>query len=219
MSRLHAFLPWSVMLSLVGPISGCKEDPPKKVVDEQGTWSIERYNIDGETEVLNTGTQKDAFLLYFDADELVMTAAACGMETSDNIPGESVCRQNHSITGWACRCFSYAYHVDTMQFREFAAGDPPPSVDFVDPDDAAGGGEGDTGGGGGDSYSVITENQTPVGTYAWQPLPEGVFGSDGEVDRFDMIRRADSIFFGPADNMNSPFEDPQFACTPCIPGP
>lgn len=216
MSRFHAFLPWSVMLSLVGPLSGCKEDPPGKLVDEDGVWSLLRYNTDGETEELNPGTQKDSFLMKFQADESVVTMAACGMETTDNTPGESVCRQNPSITGWLCQCFSYAYHIDTMQMRPFTAGDPPPEVEFVDPDEAGGG---DTDGASADSYTVITENQTPVGTYAFTPLPMGVFGSDGEVDRFDFIRRADTIFDGPDPDMNSPYEDPEFACTPCIPGP
>jgi len=221
MSRFHAFLPWSVMLFLVGPMSGCKEDPPGKLVEEEGVWSLTHYNIDGESEELNEGTQKDAFMLKFQSEEGVMTTATCGEMATNNTPGESLCRQNPSFTGWACRCFSYAYHVDTMQFREFAAGDPPPSVDFVDPDDAdAGGGDtGDTGGGGGDSYSTITENAQLAATYAWTPLPEGVFGSDGLVDRFDFVQRAPTIFDGPEpQDMNAPYEDPDFACTPCVPG-
>jgi hypothetical protein len=211
----HASLLWSAILLATGALYGCKDDPPGKVVEEDGVWSLLRYDSGEGVMQLDQDSQKDAFLLKFESGPNVVTAAACGMETTDNEPGTSVCKQHPTITGWACRCFGYAYEEDRMQWREFMAGDPPPNFAF-DESMADGGGDegtsaaGSGGGGGGDSY--ITIAQIPNSDkYNFQPLPEGVFGSDGQASRYEMVKRATSQFD------NFVYTDEQFACTPCVP--
>ena len=113
-----------------------------------------------------------------------------------------------------------------MQWREFAAGDPPPKVEF-DPDAVAGGDAGadesGTAGGGasGDTVIELTEVTTASDTISFQPLPTGVFASDGQVDRFEMVLKTPAIFTGPDPDgeENAPLIDPQGACMPCVPTP
>jgi hypothetical protein len=110
-----------------------------------------------------------------------------------------------------------------MQWREFTAGELPPDVEFMDPD--AGGGEADAGtggtggGGGGDIYVNLTEVAGANGVYSFQPMPMGVFGSDGVADRFELVQRATSLFTNTNyKDMNDPTNDPEGACEPCVPG-
>ena len=197
----------------MGTLYGCKDDPPGKLVDESGVWSLLRYDTGEGVMPLDQDSQKDAFLLKFEPGPKVVTAAACGMETTDNEPGESVCTQHPTITGWACRCFGYAYEEDRMQWREFAAGEAPPNFAFEEPDDGGAADESGSGtGAGGGSDSYITISEIPESDkYNFQPLPEGVFGSDGQVSRFEFVKRATSVFDSRV------YTDVEFACEPCIP--
>ena len=219
MPSRHRTLPLSCALLLAaGTLQGCKEEEPGKLFDEEGVWSLQRYDTGDGVQTLNPSTQKDAFLLKFEPGPKVVTAAACGMALGvDDVPRESICRQNPSSTGWFCRCFAYAYEEDLMQWREFTAGEPPPSVDFEPPTAAEGGGGDSTGGGGGDSYITLSViDATPSKDYAFVPLPMGVFGSDGATSRYEFIQRAGMIFEGSPDDDNAPATDPQAMCTPCV---
>src|SRR5688500_9393613 len=98
MSRPQSHALWSVILLATGALYGCKDDPPGKIVEERGVWSLLKYDTGEGLKDLNQATQKDSFLLKFEPDPAVVTAAACGMETSDNEPGSSLCQQNPSFT-------------------------------------------------------------------------------------------------------------------------
>ena len=71
-------------------------------------------------------------------------------------------------------------------------------------------GSGTGAGGGSDSYITISEIPESD-KYNFQPLPEGVFGSDGQVSRFEFVKRATSVFDSRV------YTDVEFACEPCIP--
>jgi hypothetical protein len=75
-----------------------------------------------------------------------------------------------------------------------------------------GGGDEGTSGGGASADSYITIALIPNSDkYNFQPLPEGVFGSDGQASRYEMVKRATSQFD------NFVYTDEEFACTPCVP--
>ena len=197
------------MLTIAAAFTGCKDEPPGKLFDEEGVWSMLTYDLgDGQEDI--TANRKDAFLMKFEPDEGVVTTATCGMETA-NTPRDSVCRLSPSMTGWTCRCFGYAFEEETMQWREFMAGDPPPQFGFEPQGAGDDGGDesGTAGGGGGDTYVQVSKNATAASTIIFQPLPEDVFGSDGVINRFEFVERAASL-------MDEVYEDPQGACTPCI---
>lgn len=199
----------------------CKEDPPTpKLFDEQGTWSVIRYDLEGNGDLrdVDVMTRRDSFMLQFDAAEKVVTTAAC-IETDADDVSNSLCLINPQDTRWDCRCFGYDFVREEQLWREFNPGDIPPVVSLSASEDPppAGGtggtgtGGGDGGGGDGDTLVLVAEIMDVNSTFNFRPLPEGVFGSDGVVSRFVMQKRADSLF-------EKVFEDPEgrAACSPCI---
>lgn len=194
----------------------CKDDPPTpKLFQEQGTWSVIRYDLDGaELREVDTMTRRDAFMLQFDAAEKVVTAAACIENEGDDV-SSSLCLINPLDTRWDCRCFSYDFVREEQLWREFNPGDIPPEVSLAnaedEPDGGSGSGSAGGGGGGEDTLVNVSEVMDVNSTFNFRPLPEGVFGSDGVVSRFVMQKRADTLF-------EKVFEDPEgrAPCTPCI---
>lgn len=210
-----------VLAALGLTVGACQDDPPTpKLFQEDGTWSVIRYDIEGNGELreVDTMTRRDAFMLQYDATEKVVTTAACIETDADNV-SNSLCLINPDDTHWSCRCFGYDFVREEQLWQEFNAGDIPPKVSLSSADDPPagdGGGTGtsggDGGGGGGDNQTFITVGELPDvnSTYSIRPLPEGVFGSDGETSRFVVQKKADSLF-------ERVFEDPDRApCTPCI---
>jgi hypothetical protein len=201
------------MLTIAAAITGCKDEPPGKLFDEEGVWSMLSYDLgEGQTDI-KADSRRDAFLMHFQPEESVVTAATCGMEGADD-PRDSVCRLSEEMTGWTCRCFGYAFEESTMQWREFMAGDPPPRFSFEPQGAGDGGGGGDTSGTAGagpgdDTYVQVQKIGESGATILFQPLPLDLFGSDGMLNRFEFVERA-------ASTMAEVYEDPQFACTPCI---
>lgn len=217
--RKRSFSLLCAMLTIAGTLQGCKDDPPGKLFEEDGVWSMVRYDLGDGSKEVNQTTRKDAFLLQFIEAENVVTAAACGMPGEDT-PENSVCRLSPGMTAWTCRCFAYAYEESTMQWREFEAGTTPPHFGFEEPHAGDGGGDGSgTGGGGGeDTYVNLSTIATSSQTFTFQPLPQGVFGGDGTIHSFQFVQKTPSIFTGPAMDDNAPLIDPEGACEPCVPG-
>jgi hypothetical protein len=201
-------------LGLASTVGACKDDPPPpKLFQEQGTWSVIRYDLEGNGQQrdIDVMSRRDAFMLYFDASERVVQSAAC-VETDLDTVANSLCLINPDDTHWSCRCFAYDFVRDEQLWREFNAGDMPPDVKLSDMDDAD---AGDSGGGGGDGDTLVkvSELEGVSSTFNFRPLPEGVFGSNGENTRFVMQKRADSQF-------DRVFDDPDGrpGCEPCVPG-
>lgn len=208
-----------VLVSSLGLCAGaCKEDPPTpKLFQEQGTWSVISYDLDGsgtlrDVEVM---TRRDSFMLQFDSAEKVVTAAACVESDADDV-SNSLCLINPQDTHWECRCFAYDFVREEQLWREFNAGDIPPTVSLSAADDPPAGdatGTASDGGGGGDGDTTVNvaEIMDVNSTFNFRPLPDGLFGSDGVVSRFVLQKRADSLF-------DKVFDDPEgrTPCAPCI---
>jgi hypothetical protein len=215
------------ILVVCSAISGCKDDPPGKLFDEQGAWAVVQYDIGEGLEDIMTMTRENAFMLSFDTENSVMTTAACGDEMSGFLPSDSTCRLSVSTTSWQCSCYAYAFQEDVMQMTPFDAGSAPPEVEF-DPDlipgqsgEAGGVDESGTGTGGESGgmssgpLTVIRISPIPerMDTYDFTPLPSGVFGGNGANHHFIVEARSNTIF-------GTVYDDPQGrpSCEPCVPG-
>jgi len=216
MQRRRLFLlPGVLGLSL--SVGACKEDPPTpKLFQEDGVWSVVNYDLTGSGDLkeIDTMNRRDAFMLHFDATEQVVTTASC-VEDATDTPASSTCLLTPTTTEWLCQCFGYDFVRDEMLWREFDAGDIPPDVSLADLDDPGGGMASGTDGGGGDGDDTLislAEIPDVSSTYNFRPLPEGVFGSDGESSRYIFEARAASLF-------DRVFDDPDGrpGCEPCIP--
>ncbi len=216
-----------VCVCLLAATGGCKTEPPEQLFDEDGVWSLVRYDIGLGFEDVPPQQRGDAFLLKFTAERRVAETAACVSATQAS-PADSPCLIDSANTFWRCSCYSYAFVKDQMQWREFKAGAEPPEVEFdpenlgADAGDDGGamstGATGSDGGGGGESgassgrdtliqLSAVTER---ADTYDFRPLPAGIFASDGVTSHFVFETRARSKFDPVRD-------DPQGACEPCVP--
>jgi hypothetical protein len=225
---MHARITSSHLFAILvatSAISGCKDDPPGKLFDEQGAWAVVQYDLGDGLEDIMVMSRRDAFMVSFDTENSVMTTAACGNEMSSYLPSESTCRTSPTTTNWQCSCYSYAFQEDVMQMTPFDAGSPPPEVDF-DPDLIPGqsgeAGGMDTSGTGGESggmpagpLSVIRVSPIPdrADTYDFTPLPSGVFGGNGANNHFIVEARSNTIF-------GEVYDDPdgRASCEPCVPG-
>lgn len=213
-------------LGLCLTAGACKEDPPTpKLFDETGVWSVIDYDLEGSgilNPILNSN-RRDAFMLSFDPVEKVVTTASCvESATNSNTPDNSPCLVSPSTTEWQCRCFSYDFVREEMLWREFNAGDIPPIVSLSDsetPMGEEGGGESGSGSGGGDGGEpsddllvYVAEIMDISSTFNFRPLPEDLFGSNGESSRFVLQSRAGSVF-------DKVYDDPEgrAACSPCVP--
>lgn len=214
--------PSSLVLGALGlclTVGACKDDPPTpKLFEEDGVWSTVRYDLTGggSLTAVDTANRKDAFMLSFDAAERVVTTAAC-IERDSDTPANSTCALTPSTTRWDCRCFAYDFVREEMLWREFVPGDVPPTVSLSAADAPPASddtGTGDGGGGGDDlDTNVFVADVMEVGsTYSFRPLPDGVFGSNGESSRFILQQRAASVF-------DRVYDDPQGrpTCEPCVP--
>jgi hypothetical protein len=189
--------------------SACsKEEETPKLFDEDGVWSLQRYDLSGTDATLteiNVSSRGDSFLLKFDSDLEVVSAAWCGLSESDT-PNSSLCRLQPDEADWYCRCFAYAYEESRMRWVEFDAGRPRPMVE-LDGAQPAPTGETEEGDGGGEetgSGTVINLAEVPTvsSTYDFIPLPQGLFGSNGETSAYRFQRKSPTLF-------------DQVTCTPC----
>lgn len=211
-------------LGLCLTAGACNDDPPPpKLFDEDGVWSVIRYDLEGTGELrdIDNNNRRDAFMLSYDSAERVVTAAAC-IERDTDTAADSPCDLTPDTTRWACRCFAYDFVREEMLWREFNAGDIPPTVRLSEADDppasadsgsGSGGGSGGGGGGGeGDTLVNVAEIMDIASTYNYRPLPDGLFGSNGETSRFVLQKRAGSVF-------DRVYDDPEgrATCEPCVP--
>lgn len=223
------------LLGAIALLSACdKEEETPKLFDEAGAWTLIRYDLEGEGNLrdVDSMNRKDAFMLKFDVENSVVQTAACIDQDGGSVtPSDSPCLLTPTDTEWVCSCFSYAFEVDKMKWREFDAGKTPPIVSFDDGgdtppaagDDAAGtggtGGTGDGGDGGGetgpapgsDFIITVADVADVSATYTFLPLPTGIFGSNGSSSRYIFQARAPSLF-------DRAFEDVdgRATCEPCI---
>lgn len=167
---------------------GSETGEDMRVFDEVGTWSLQRYALDGTNwQPIDPQARKDAFLLRFDATpgSGTVAAATCGAGGSFSVNG-STCRiALETDRTWQCRCFAYLHEQpNLMQWQEFAPGDAPPDV-------------------GAQSISIAVQQDPEInGAALFQPLPAmtsvwsmgGLFDSDGTTSRHQLLLRADNLF-------------------------
>jgi hypothetical protein len=166
--------------------------------DEDGVYSLERYDLDGAGfSEIDSNTRENAFLMKLDAGARVAQVAMCG-ETEGDLPSDSLCRVlGGETSSWFCSCYAYAFGGSEMLWRPFSPDETPPDVAFP--------------GESGDTQIVVEIVEGVAGMHEFSPLPEGVFGSDGVDAAFRFQLVAPSIF-------DQVFDDPEGrpGCTPCI---
>lgn len=188
--KLRVSLPSLAALCALAMAAGaCKEEEPISLFDEQGTWFLKLFDIEG-TGLTNfdVAQRENQFLIHFNKDAQIVASAGCidSMDRTDIT--ETLCDTGN----FQCRCFNYEFTDTTMVWTEFTpkggvkAEDPP--MDSTAPKV-------------GEPYSISVEAYPESGqTYRYSTLPYGLFNSDGETSRY--------VF--------QTFGDPAFVATKCL---
>jgi hypothetical protein len=185
-----------VSLASLSSLTSCKVEDTR-LFDETGVWTLEKFTIDGTPyQDINQG-RKNRFLLRFIPNTDVepptggiVAAAACHEMGSDIDVKGSTC-VNAGLSTWSCQCFAYTYEESTMVWQEFTPGETPPVVGTP----AAGDETGDTGGAAGDAFEVsVSAFADSASTYLFDPLPAGLFNSDGDVSKHVFQIKADTVW-------------------------
>jgi hypothetical protein len=185
--RTHKpFLPGALcaLALAVTAISACN-DEPVPLFDEQGTWSLTKFDIDGKgLTTFDVGSREDKFLLHYDQDAKIVAAAAC----LDSMGRTDLTTTLCDTGKFACRCFNYEFTEKQMVWTEFPPKDgelpPPPPEDAAVPAP-------------GEPVTFAVENYPESGqTYRYDTLPYGLFNSDGDpaASEFVFQSRGDAPF-------------------------
>src|SRR5262245_5320315 len=91
LSRPRVVLGAAIIAAMIGP--GCKEDPPPgKLFEEDGSYELVRYDLDGSGySEIQVQSREAAFLMKLDAKAKVAQTAMCA-ENEDDTPETSLCR-------------------------------------------------------------------------------------------------------------------------------
>jgi hypothetical protein len=180
----------AAILALV-TLSGCKEEDTR-LFDETGVWALEKYSLDGSPFEDINQARKNRFLLRFMpndpeiGDGGIVAAAACHeMGSSVDVTASSC--TNAAYSQWSCQCFVYTYTGSKMVWQEFAPGETPPAVG------TPGDGETDGMGSGAHELTVSAFGETAA-TYLFDPLPLGLFNSDGDLSKHVFQIKADTLW-------------------------
>lgn len=171
-----------VSCALLLAAGACKEEGPTKLFEEKGTWSLDKFDIGEGIENLDLQEREDQFLLNFDPETEIVSAASCIDSMGNSEIDESLC----DIHEFVCRCFTYTYDESQMIWTEFQPeGNPAPPV----PDEDSGAKKP------GEPFVINLEEYPETNnTYRYSGLPYGLFSSDGTSSKYVFQVRGDTLF-------------------------
>ncbi len=176
-------LPVLCILGCVLASASCGDDEPLKLFDEQGTWVMTRFNLDGaELKKHNISEREDKFMIHFNEAQGIVAAAGC----IDSMDRTSITETLCDLDIFVCQCFNYTFEEDRMIWTAFAPEGgslpPPPPEDagVVSP---------------GEPHGLAVELFAEMGnTYRYTSLPYGLFNSDGLISSYVFQARGDTVF-------------------------
>ncbi|MFO7565701.1 MAG: hypothetical protein R6X02_23870 [Enhygromyxa sp.] len=155
-------------------------DEDTRLFDETGVWAVEHYSLDGGPFLEIAHSRRNRFLLRFVPDDGVVAAAVCHEQGTEVDIKSSNCI-NAALATWTCQCFAYTFDGDRMVWQEFAGGTIPPPVGVP--------GDGST------AHELFVAKGVDLSSsYEFNPLPAGLFSSDGEISRHVLQRKLDAVW-------------------------
>ncbi len=159
--------------------SGSGEPP---LFSEQGTWALTLFDLDGSgLTPFDVAARADKFLLHYDSDAAVVSAASCLDSMGRTDITETLC----DTDTFQCRCFNYTFEGTSMTWTEFISDGfiaPPEPADPSVPKS-------------GDPHVIKVEPfPESAQTLIYSPMPYSLFNSDGKTTRHVFQVRGDSQF-------------------------
>jgi hypothetical protein len=186
MPTLQHFLS-GALCALVVAAGACKDDEPVNLFDEQGTWALFQYDLDGSGITPIAESERiDQFLINFDAEAGIVSAASC----IDSSMQTSITSAFCDLDKWVCRCFNYTFEEARMVWTEFTPEGPPEG--YMTPPMP---GEDSTASPPGEAFLIDLEAYPETSnTFRYSGLPFGLFDSDGTISRYVFQLRGDVKF-------------------------
>ncbi len=166
-------------------ITGCAEDAPVSLFDEQGTWALVLFDIDGKgLGKFDVGAREEKFMIHFDQASQIVASAGCLDSMGRTDLTQTLC----DTAAYACRCWNYTFMDSQMLWTEFAPEGgtlpeaPPKDAGVPAP---------------GEPVSFVVEEYPESGsTYRFATLPYGLFNSNGDpaASEFVFQSRGDTNF-------------------------
>ncbi len=167
-------------------LAGCKEEPIP-LFDEEGAWVLLYFRLTDSDELTDFGSasRNGKFMIYYDSASKKVAAATCNDSMGDQSLTKSLCDLPKEDGGYYCRCFDYEYDETLMTWTEYVPkGQPEPPI----PTDE---GVAAPGQGVRISLEVYPDKSN---TYRYEPLPFGVFESDGLTSEYVFQQRGAAEF-------------------------
>lgn len=186
-----------VSLASLTSLTSCKAEDTR-LFEETGVWTLEKFSLDGTPFQDIIQSRKNRFLLRFmptpdieppDLMGGLVAAAACHEMGTDIDVKASTC-VNAGQSTWSCQCFAYTFEESRMVWQEYDPGQTPPAVGFP----VAGDGTGDAGGDGDAHEVLVSAFADSSSTYLFDPLPVGLFNSDGDLAKHVFQLKADTVW-------------------------
>lgn len=182
----RASLATAFALALPLLAAGCK-DEPIPLFDEEGTWVLTLFKIADGDEVGGFGSvsRENKFMIYYDATDKVVATATCNDSMGNQSLTQSLCDLPKEAGGFVCRCFSYEFDETLMTWTEFVPeGQPAPPTPTEE--GAAAPGQG---------VRISLEAYPDISnTYRYEPLPFGLFESNGLTSEYVFQQRGPAEF-------------------------
>ncbi len=171
--------------------AGCQEDP-QPLFDEDGTWVLQYFKLEAGDEIGDFGSPARAgkFMISYDKEKKIVAAATCNDSSGDQSVLSSQCDMHTNPGGtYYCRCFNYEYELTSMNWTEFVPeGQPNPptptamelEAGVLEP--------------GKPIHIELTEYEGYSKTYRYEPLPYGLFDSNGLDSEYVFQQRAKTEF-------------------------
>lgn len=175
MRLLKQFIP-GAFCALTVLAGGCEEEGRDVLFDEDGTWALLLYDIDGRgLEEFSASSRVDQFMVHFKTNEEETGGIAAAASCIDSMGRTDLTQTLCDVDKFECRCFDYTFEGSAMTFTDRA----PKGGEVTDPKTTA---------------VEVAEYEGYSSTYRFEPLPEGLFNSDGEISRYVLQARGNALF-------------------------
>lgn len=171
--------------------AGCQEEPLPLFDEDAGAWVLTLFKLEDGEDIGDFGSsiRNEKYMLNYDKSKQIVAAASCNDSMGNQAVKESLCDLTAEQGGYYCRCFNYEFDETLMTWTEFVPDGQPQPPEPSEEQQMMGalpvGG----------SYRIALEAYPDFAqTYRYQPLPFGLFDSNGYSSEYVFQLRDRSKF-------------------------
>ncbi|HEY8376110.1 MAG TPA: hypothetical protein VIK91_06460 [Nannocystis sp.] len=192
---LRALMATACALPILATTSCKEEEGPTTLFDEEGAWKLLYFKLEDGDQIGGFGStlRQGKYMVYFDKTAKIVAAASCKDSAGDSGVLTSSCDLPKEEGGYVCRCFTYEFEDDRMTWIENEVDGQPPPPQPTDKQLDEGVKKP------GDPIVINLAAYDPDNfnnTWRFQPLPYGLFDSNGLSSEFVFQAVSPMVFDG-----------------------